>query len=207
MGLAEAGPVGRASKGGGAAETYCTFNLKRIAHVLCTMPINLMAVAEGDDIASGETTPKMDKSRLERFESGLSAKEEGLTLSNGNVRSSLSNRGAKMAAPTTGSPAGGAKGEVAVEAASPLKDNMFVRQDSIKRQNSNKRPGASSVAVGKSSQLPLLVLLGYLLVCVGALCAGSAEPMPTTPAEVLSYVPRSLGLVPPPPEPAKKRWF
>ena len=89
-------------------------------------------ICESSSVTGGESSTPI-KSRLQRFESNISSQDQALLMPGGHVRSSLSNRGAKEAARPTTSPAG-AQGEVKVESASPLKDNLFVRHDSIKHK-------------------------------------------------------------------------
>ena len=150
----------------------------------------------------------MDKSRLKRFESNLSAKEEGLTP----VRSSLSNRGGsgrKVGSATGASPDG--RGEVESINVSPLKDNVFVRQDTMMKRTSGQAANGHHITASSGSGgswTPLLrVVLFYLLVCLIALIAGSREPLPTSAADALTYVPRSLGFMAPPPEEPKKTFY
>ena len=170
--------------------------------------VDLMALAEGNAEGTDELSgSKMDKSRLKRFESNLSAKEEGLTP----VRSSLSNRGGsgrKVGSATGASPNNG-RGEVESTNVSPLKDTVFVRQDTMRTsgQAANGHHITASSSSGGSWTPLLRVVLFYLLVCLIALIAGSREPLPTSAADALTYVPRSLGFMAPPPEEPKKTFY
>ena len=58
-------------------------------------------------------------------------------------------------------------------------------------------PAKSVGSRALSCLVVVLVALLYLGVCIGALVAGSHEPLPATRAEALTYVPRSLGFVAP----------